>query len=104
MTDPGFLTVEWTGPAAARDIGVLIELEGPGIETVRAPGLDLYQSAAPGPRQIVVAGALRSGALVEFRVPDRGQLAQYRVRVVQVTGEDYALRDPGEYRAVIALN
>ena len=101
---PGFLTVEWTGPAAARDIGVLIELEGPGIETVRAPGLDLYQSAAPGRHQIVVAGSLRSGALVEFRVPDRGQLSLYRVRVVQVTGEDYALRDPGEYRAVIKLN
>ena len=101
---PGFLTVEWTGPAAARDIGVLIELEGPGIETVRAPGLDLYESSAPGPRQIVVAGALRSGALMQFKVPDRGQLPLYRVRVVQVTGEDYALRDPGEYRAVIALN
>ena len=101
---PGFLTVEWTGPAAARDIGVLIELEGPGIETVRAPGLDLYQSAAPGRHQVVVAGTLRSGALVQFRVPDRGQLPLYRVRVVQVTGEDYALRDPGEYRAVIKLN
>ena len=101
---PGFLTVEWTGPAAARDIGVLIELEGPGIETVRAPGLDLYQSAAPGRHQIVVAGSLRSGPLMEFRVPDRGQLPLYRVRVVQVTGEDYALRDPGEYRAVITLN
>ena len=101
---PGFLTVEWTGPAAARDIGVLIELEGPGIETVRAPGLDLYQSAAPGRHQIVVAGSLRSGPLMEFRVPDRGQLPLYRVRVVQVTGEDYALRDPGEYRAVIQLN
>ena len=104
VRDPGFLTVEWTGPAAARDIGVLIELEGPGVETVRASGLDVYQSAAPGPRQIVVAGALRSGALVQFRVPDRGRLPLYRVRVVQVTGEDYALRDPGEYRAVIKLN
>ena len=101
---PGFLTVEWTGPAAARDIGVLLELEGPGIETVRAPGLDVYQSAAPGPRQLVVSGALRSGALVQFRVPDRGQLPLYRVRVVQVTGEDYALRDPGEYRAVITVH
>ena len=104
VRDPGFLTVEWTGPAAARDIGVLIELEGPGIETVRAPGLDLYQSSAPGRHQVVVAGALRSGALMQFRVPDRGQLPLYRVRVVQVTGEDYALRDPGEYRAVIQLN
>ena len=101
---PGFLTIEWTGPAEARDIGVLLELDGPGIETVRAPGLDLYESRAPGPRQIVVAGSLRSGDLVEFKVPDRGQLPLYRVRVVQVTGEDYALRDPGEYRAAIQLN
>ncbi|WP_420635723.1 hypothetical protein [Candidatus Palauibacter sp.] len=100
---PGFLTVEWTGPAAARDIGVLIELEGPGIETVRAPGLDLYESSAPGRHQVVVAGSLRSGPLMQFKVPDRGQLPLYRVRVVQVTGEDYALRDPGEYRAVITL-
>ena len=102
--EPGFLTVELAAPVANHDIGVLLQLEGPGIETVRAPGLELYQSSAPGPRQIVVAGALRSGALVEFRVPDRGQLPLYRVRVVQVTGEDYALRDPGEYRAVIKLN
>ena len=101
---PGFLTVEWTGPAAARDIGVLIELEGPGIETVRAPGLDLYESSEPGRHQVVVAGSLRAGPLVQFRVPDRGQLPLYRVRVVQVTSEDYALRDPGEYRAVITLN
>ena len=103
VRDPGFLTVEWTGPAAALDIGVLLELEGPGIETVRAPGLDLYQSSAPGRHQVVVAGSLRAGPLMQFKVPDRGQLPLYRVRVVQVTGEDYALRDPGEYRAVIQL-
>ena len=102
--DPGFLTIEWTGPAAARDIGVLLELEGPGIETVRAPGLDLYESSAPGRHQVVVAGSLRAGPLMQFRVPDRGQLPLYRVRVVQVTGEDYALRDPGEYRAVITVH
>ena len=102
--DPGFLTIEWTGPAAARDIGVLLELEGPGIETVRAPGLDLYESSAPGRYQVVVAGSLRAGPLMQFKVPDRGQFPLYRVRVVQVTGEDYALRDPGEYRAVITLN
>ncbi len=104
VQDPGFLTVGWTGPAAARDIGVLIELEGPGIEAVRAPGLDLYESSAPGRHQVVVAGSLRAGPLMQFKVPDRGQLPLYRIRVVQVTGEDYALRDPGEYRAVITLN
>ena len=101
VADPGFLAVEWSGTAASADIGVLIEVEGPGIEAVRAPGYELYQSGAPGPRQIVVAGSLRAGPLVQFRVPDRNQLALYRVRVVEVTGEDYGLRDAGEYRAVI---
>ena len=98
---PGFLTVEWTGPADARDIGVLLELEGPGIETVRAPGLELYESRAPGRHRIIVAGSLRAGALLQFRVPDRGQPTLYRVRILQVTGEDYGLRDVGKYRAAI---
>ena len=105
VPDPGYLAVEWSGPAAASaDIGVLIELEGPGIEAVQAPGYELYQSGAPGPRQLVVAGSLRTGPLVEFRVPDRNQIALYRVRVVEVTGEDYGLKDVDEYRAVITNN
>ena len=104
VPDPGFLTVEWTGPAASNDIGVLLELEGPGIETVRAPGLELYESKAPGQHQIVVAGSLRVGPFVQFRVPDRNQFALYRVRVLEVTGEGYGLRDPTEYRAVVVMN
>ncbi len=102
VPDPGFLTVEWSGAAAGRGSGVLLELEGPGIETVRAPGFELYESTAPGRHRIVVAGSLRAGPLVQFRVPDRGRLFLYRVRVIEVTGEDYQLRDPGKYRAVIA--
>ena len=102
--DPGFLTVEWSGPAASRDVGVLLELEGPTIDAVRAPGLELYESSAPGPHRIVVAGVLRPGPLVQFRVPDRNQFALYRVRVLQVTGEGYGLRDVGEYQAVIKLH
>ena len=101
---PGLLTIEWTAPAAGRAAGVLLELEGPGIEAVQAPGLELYQSSAPGRHRIVVAGSLGAGPLVRFRVPDRGRLAEYRVRVVQVTGEDYALSDVGEYRALITSN
>ena len=102
--DPGFLTVEWSGPATNRDAGVLLEFEGPTIDAVRAPGLELYESSAPGPHRIVVAGVLRPGPLVQFRVPDRNQFALYRVRVLQVTGEDYGLRDVGEYQAVITLH
>ena len=101
--DPGFLTVALTAPVANRDIGVLLELEGPGIETVRAHGLELYESRAPGRHQIIVAGSLEAGPLVQFRVPDRNQLPLYGIRVLQVTGEDYGLRDAGEYRAVITI-
>ena len=104
VPDPGFLTVEWSGPAAHRDVGVLLELEGPTIDAVRAPGFELYESSAPGPRRIVVAGVLRPGPLVQFRVPDRGQLPLYRVRVLEVTGEGYGLRDPTEYRAMVVMN
>ena len=104
MPDPGFLTVEWSGPATNRDVGVLLELEGPTIDAVRAPGLELYESSAPGSHRIVVAGVLRPGPLVQFRVPDRNQFALYRVRALQVTGEDYGLRDVGEYQAVIKLH
>ncbi len=97
--DPGFLTVELAAPAAHRDIGVLLELEGPGIEAVRAPGLEVYESEASGRRQVILAGSVQAGPLMRFHVPDRNRLALYRVRVLQVTGEDYGLRDPAEYRA-----
>ncbi len=105
LSGPGLLTVEWTAPPGRRAIGVLLELEGPGIDAIAgADGLELHHSAAHGRHRIVVAGPLESGPLLRFRVPDRGQLARYRVRVLQVTGEDYGLVDAGEYRAAAAPN
>ncbi len=102
--DPGFVTVQLGVPAAHRATGVLLELEGPGIEAVRAPDRELYQSESPGRHQVIVAGSVTTGPLMRFRVPDRNRLPLYRVRVVQVAGEDYGLRDPGDYRAVITSN
>ena len=102
---PGFLTIEWTAPAGGRAIGVLLELEGPGIEAVvGTAGTQVYHFAASGRQRIVVAGPLESGPLLRFRVPDRAQLALYRVRVLQVTGEDYGLGDTAKYRAVASPN
>lgn len=72
--DPGFLTVELTATAAHRDSGVLLELEGPGIDAVQAPGLELYESGASGRHQVILAGSLDAGPLLQFRVPDRNQL------------------------------
>ncbi len=99
--DPGFLTVSLVTPADSRDSGVLLELEGPGIAEVRAPGFELFESRASGRHQVMVAGALRAGPVLQIRVPDRNRVSLYRVRVMQVAGEDYALRDEAEYRTVI---
>ncbi len=99
--DPGFLTVSLAAPAANRDSGIFLELEGPGIEAVRAPGFELFESGASERREVILAGSLRTGSVMEFRVPDRNRLRLYRVRVIQVTAEGYELRDPGAYRAVI---
>ena len=102
--EPGFLTVEWTAPAGSPGIaGALVELEGPGIaETVGAPGLELHRSEATGPLRFVVAGELRPGPVLEFRVPDRNQLPLYSVRVLEVATDDFGLADPDEYRAAVA--
>ena len=92
----GLLTVEWSAPEAGPAIGgVLIEVEGPGIEDARAPGLELYESEAAGLRLFVVAGELRSGPLLAFRVPDSREARLYRVRVIEVAGQDHRLVDPG---------
>ncbi len=99
--DPGYLTVSLVTPADSRDSGVLLELEGPGIAEVRAPGFELFESRASGRHQVMVAGALRAGPVLQIRVPDRNRVSLYRVRVMQVAGEDYALRDEAEYRTVI---
>jgi len=101
--NPGFLTVELAKPDGNRDRGVLLVLEGPGIEAVQAPapGLELYESEESGRYHVIVAGSVEAGPLMRFRVPDRNQLPLYRVRVLQVTDEDYGLRDADEYRAVL---
>ena len=100
--DPGFLKVALTLPPDARNIGALLALEGPAIDSLRAPGLELYQSRASAPRQIIVAGPLSSESVLEFRVPHRRFHARYRVQLLQVVGEDYARKDLTGYAAVIS--
>ena len=100
--DPGFLRVELTLPPGARDIGALLSIEGPVIDSLRAPGLELYRSRAASPTQIIVAGPLSSGPVLEFWVPHRGFRAQYPVQLLQVVGEDYARKDLTGYAAAIS--
>ncbi len=68
----------------------MLVVEGPGIDSVSAPGLELFQSHASSSarREIIVSGALSSGPLLEVRVPDRWKRDRYRVRLLQVVAED----------------
>ena len=109
--DPGFLEVALTLPPDARDIGAHLSIEvpidirgieGPAIDSVRAADYELYRSRAAAPTQVIIAGPLSSGPVLEFWVPHRPFLAQYRVELLQVAGEDYALRDLAGYSALIS--
>ena len=109
--DPGFLEVALTLPPDARDIGAHLSIEvpidipgieGPAIDSLRAADYELYRSRATAPTQVIIAGPLSSGPALEFWVPHRPLLAQYRVELLQVAGEDYALRDLAGYSALIS--
>ena len=101
--DPGFLTVRLAAPASNRDIGAMLVVEGPSIGSVRTPGLDLLASDAfPAGVRIIVSGELSPGPLLQFRVPDRRDQADYGVRLVEVAAEGYALRDLAAYEASIS--
>lgn len=109
--DPGFLQVELTLPPGARDLGALLSIEapadtpaieGPAIDSLRAPGYDLYRSRATSPTRIIIAGPLASGPAFEFWVPHRPFRARYQVRLLQVAGEDYARKDLADYSALIS--
>ena len=97
------LEVSLTNPSASRDIGAMLWLEGPAIDSVQAPGLTLFASAPSisGGRRVVVAGDLSVEAILRIWVPAGSDAADYRVEVLEVSGEDYSLQDPGEYSASV---
>lgn len=76
--DPGFPTVEWGAPvAASRDVRVLPEIQGPGIDSVRAPHREFHESSATEPSWIIVARVLWPGPVLQFRVPDGGATPRF---------------------------
>ena len=99
--DPGFLTVGLAAPADAGAIGVLLELSGPAMDSLRAPGRDLIDSDGGTPRRVIVAGSLSSGPLLQLWVPDRRIRAQYQVRVLDVASEDFSVEGITEYAVLI---
>ncbi len=102
--DPGPLHVQLTVPPEARDIGAMLVVEGPGIDSLSAPGFELIQAdeASSNRREAIIAGSLYTGPVLQVWVPDRRQLADYRVELMQVSGDDYGLEDLTQYGIAIS--
>ena len=100
--DAGFVKVELRVPAGARDLGAWLMVEGLDIGSLRAPGFELFESATPTGKEVIVAGAMSDGPVLEFHVPDRALASQYRVRLIEVTGEDFTPRDVAAYTVSIS--
>ena len=105
VVDPGPLHVRLTAPAQARDIGAMLVIEGPAIDSLQAPGLKMFETdeSSSTRREVVIAGALPpDGPVLRVWVPHRGDHARYRVRLLQVAGEDFTLGDLSVYGSVIS--
>ena len=102
--DPGPLHVQLTVPPEARDIGAMLVVEGPGIDSLSAPGFELIQAdeASSSRREAIIAGSLSTGPVLQVWVPDRRQRANYRVELMQVSGDDYGLEDLTQYGIMIS--
>ena len=102
--DPGHLHVRLTAPPQARDIGAMLVIEGPAIDSLQAPGLEMFETeeSSSTRREVIIAGALPDAPVLRVWVPHRGDEARYRVRLLQVAGEDFALRDLSVYGSVIS--
>ena len=104
MLDPGPLSVRLTVPPEARDIGAMLIVEGPGIDSLTAPGFELIQAteASASRMEAIIAGYLSTGPVLQVWVAHRGHLGHYRVRLKQVAGDDYGLKDLAQYGIVIS--
>ena len=105
VVDPGPLHVRLTAPPQARDIGAMLVVEGPAIDSLQAPGLEMFETdeSSSTRREVVIAGALPPDApVLRVWVPHRGDEARYRVRLLQVAAEDFTLGDLSVYGSVIS--
>ncbi len=96
---PGFLAVDLTLPGSNDDAGALLEVEGPGLDSLRSAEFQLFHAGVPLRRRVVLAGRLRTGNVLEFWVPNVFRASSYEVRLLQVAAaETYAQRDLDGYR------
>jgi hypothetical protein len=98
-------TLEVSFATSATDDGaVLFTVAGGPVDSVEAPGYQLYTSqTTPGSMRVVVAGALRAGVIARIHIADGSKLPQYSATIDQVAARgSYAQRDPVAYSLVVA--
>ena len=67
-------------------------------------GFELIQAdeASSSRREAIIAGSLSTGPVLQVWVADRRHLGDYRVQLVQVSGDDYGLEDLTQYGIAIS--
>ena len=102
--NPGPLQVRLTAPPGGHAIGAMLRVEGPAIDSLRAAGFELIEpgESSSTQREVIVAGNVAAGSLLQVWVPHVGDRDGYRVRLLQVAGEDFTLGDVAKYQVVIS--
>jgi hypothetical protein len=98
---PGFVVLSVSSPFGdAR--AVRFDLRGPGVDSVQSTHTMFASPVASSLYRAIVVGAVGSGDIVRFWVPDRTVLDDYRVDVLEVaSGTTYSQLDPAQYSVSI---
>ncbi len=103
---PGFLQVLLQTPRT-NDGALLITLSGGPLDSLRVSQATLL-TAPPGSvndQQVIIAGDVRAGVVLRFWVPERADVANYRVVLNQVvTRTDYIQQSLTGYSLTIATD
>ena len=101
VTGPGFVRVQFTTPNTD-DGAVYFTVRGAPIDSLISVYTLLSADSGPDEKQVITAGAIRTGGIVIFWVPDRSALAGYTAVLRQVaTRGSYELRDLEGYSVAI---
>jgi hypothetical protein len=102
---PGTLAVRLTTPNAD-DAAIVVTITGPAaVSSVAAslPGAVVHSRTVAGTTRVAVFGALATGELLHFTVPDVNAAAQFSVQIAEVSDRVSALRSStAGYTATVA--
>ncbi len=102
---PGFLRVLLETPRS-NDGALLITLSGGLLDSLRVSQVTLLTApSGVNDQQVIIAGDVRAGVVLRFWVPERADVANYRVVLNQaVTRTDYIQQSLTGYSLTIATD